>query len=251
MAHVPSRAPELAPSRRRFIVAPPRAVADGVWLIRGGLPRRTINVFLIDSPDGVIAFDAGIRGMGGAIAALATPLGGIARVVISHAHPDHRGGARALGAPILCHAAERADVEGSGGKRYFTYHETETPIDRIRKSLAMRLADRGPVQVAGTLLDGDQIAGFTVIHLPGHAPGLIALWRPGDHLALASDAFTTQATSPPGAPGLPKPVYSQSPDQARNSLLKLAALDPVTAWPGHGDPLTGDVRHALERAARA
>jgi hypothetical protein len=30
-----------------------------------------------------------------------------------------------------------------------------------------------------------------------------------------------------------------------------AALDPSAAWPGHLDPLTGDVRAQLERAAAA
>ena len=34
-------------------------------------------------------------------------------------------------------------------------------------------------------------------------------------------------------------------------MLKLAALDPAAAWPGHADALVGDVRGQLERAAAA
>ena len=47
------------------------------------------------------------------------------------------------------------------------------------------------MQIAGTVKEGDEIAGFKVIHLPGHAPGLIGLWRESDRLALISDCFYT------------------------------------------------------------
>ncbi len=38
-------------------------------------------------------------------------------------------------------------------------------------------------------------------------------------------------------------------EEARASMRKLAALEPATAWPAHGDPLAGDVARRLERAA--
>ena len=37
----------------------------------------------------------------------------------------------------------------------------------------------------------------------------------------------------------------------RDSIRKLAALDPSAAWPAHLDALTGDVQAQLERAASA
>jgi hypothetical protein len=40
-------------------------------------------------------------------------------------------------------------------------------------------------------------------------------------------------------------------EQGRASVRKIAALEPVTAWPGHADPVTGDVRAQLEAAADA
>jgi hypothetical protein len=48
---------------------------------------------------------------------------------------------------------------------------------------------------------------------------------------------------------VPHPAYNQDTEQARASLLKLAALEPATAWPGHADPVTGDVRAQLEAMA--
>ncbi len=47
------------------------------------------------------------------------------------------------------------------------------------------------MKIAGTVSEGDEVAGFKVIELPGHAPGLIALWRESDRLALVSDCFYT------------------------------------------------------------
>jgi glyoxylase-like metal-dependent hydrolase (beta-lactamase superfamily II) len=86
------------------------------------------------------------------------------------------------------------------------------------------------------------VAGFRVVHLRGHAPGLIALWRESDRLALCSDAFTNVG----GELELPKAAYTLDLEQARQSVGKLAALEPATAWPAHGPPLRGDVRAALE-----
>jgi len=38
-------------------------VAEGVWLLRGGFPAKTMNVYLIEDEGGVTVFDAGIRDM--------------------------------------------------------------------------------------------------------------------------------------------------------------------------------------------
>jgi len=112
--------------------------------------------------------------------------------------------------------------------------------------------DGGPVKISGTVTEGDEVAGFRVVHLPGHAPGLIALWRESDRLALTSDCFyTLDMWGRPSAPRVPEAVYNFDSAKARESVRKLAALDPATAWPGHGQPVTGDVRAQLEGAADA
>jgi glyoxylase-like metal-dependent hydrolase (beta-lactamase superfamily II) len=98
--------------------------------------------------------------------------------------------------------------------------------------------------------EGDDIAGFKVIDLPGHAPGQIGLWREGDRLALTSDCFYTlnPQTGQKGAPRVPHPGFNWDTDKARASIRKLAEMEPAAAWPGHADPLTGDVRGQLEQA---
>ena len=43
--------------------------------------------------------------------------------------------------------------------------------------------------------------------------------------------------------------FNLDTEQARASIRKVAALEPSVAWPGHADPVTGDVRGQLEQAA--
>jgi len=106
-------------------------------------------------------------------------------------------------------------------------------------------------EIAGTVEEGDEVAGFRVVHIPGHAPGMIALWRESDRLALTSDCFYTldPTTGIKGPPRVPHAAFNLDTEAARASIRKIAALEPASAWPGHADPLTGDVRAQLEQAA--
>jgi hydroxyacylglutathione hydrolase len=228
-------------------------VADGVWLLRGGIPR-TMNVYLIeDEGGGVTLFDAGIEAMTHAVATAAAPFGGINRIVLGHADADHRGAAPGLRVPVLCHPAER-EAAGSP-KSMRDYHRLELlhMPGRLAYPYLLRYWDGGPVEIAGTVEEGDDVSGFRVVHLPGHAPGLIGLFRERDRLALTTDCFyvVDAETSRKVPPQPAHPAFNQDEERARASIRKLAALDPSAAWPGHLDPLTGDVRAQLERAASA
>lgn len=231
-------------------VGTPEKVADGVWLMRGGFPSKTMNVFLIEDSDGIVVFDAGIRAMTNAVARQGALMGGITKLVLGHAHPDHRGIAAGLGVPVLCHPDDRPDAEGDGGAHYFRFSELN-PLGRRMFPTLLRIWDGGPVDIAGTVQEGDEVAGFRVVHLPGHAPGLIGLWREEDRLALVSDLFYTldPQTGRPGPPRVPHRAFNADTEQARASMRKLAAMGPAAAWPGHADPLVGDVRSQLEHAA--
>jgi glyoxylase-like metal-dependent hydrolase (beta-lactamase superfamily II)/predicted ester cyclase len=235
---------------RRLSASDAELVAEGVWVVQGQ-PGRC-NVYLIEDDGGTTLFDAGARTMARALATAGAKLGGIRRIVLGHGHTDHRGAAPALGVPVFCHAAEVQDAEGSGGFRYWPDRLSGLPFPhRQAQRLMHRYAwDGGPVEIAGTVAEGDEIAGFSVIEIPGHAPGQIALWRESDRLALSSDCFyTLDMWGRDSEPHLPFPVYNYDTEQARASMRKLAALEPAAAWPGHAKPLTGDVRSQLERAA--
>jgi glyoxylase-like metal-dependent hydrolase (beta-lactamase superfamily II)/predicted ester cyclase len=237
-------------ARVQGIAAEP--IAPGVWLIRGGFPARLMNVFLLEDDGGVTVFDGGIREMTSLVLASGARLGGITRVVLGHVDADHRGTAPELGAPIYCHPAEReAAVSDSP---YRTYWDPSKLGPHGRAILWKRLLpswDGGSVELAGTVQEGDEVAGFRVIDLPGHAPGQIGLFRDSDRLALVTDAFylLDAQTGIKRPARVPHPAFNADTDQARESIRKLAALDPTAAWPGHLGPVTGDVRSQLERAA--
>jgi glyoxylase-like metal-dependent hydrolase (beta-lactamase superfamily II) len=116
-----------------------------------------------------------------------------------------------------------------------------------------RVWDGGAVRIERALEEGDGVAGFEVVHLPGHAPGLIGLYRESDRLALVSDVVYTidPQTGRRGAPRIPHPAFDADIEQARASIRKLAELGPSIVWAGHADPVTGDVVGQLQQAAAA
>jgi len=235
---------------RRIGISEPELIAGGVWIVRGGLPAKDMNVYFVQDGDGVLMFDAGIRQMTKGLAASAVQLGGLTRIVLGHAHADHRGAAAGLDAPVYCHEDERADAEGDGGDHYFDL--TKLPVHgHAFFKRALPYWDGGPVQIAGTLKEGDEVAGFTVVHIPGHAPGMIALWRESDRLALTTDCFYTldPLSGRKGKPRVPLSAFNKDTNEARRSIRKLAALGPAAAWPGHANAVTGDVAEQLEEAA--
>lgn len=229
----------------------PEQIADGVWVVRGGFPLRTMNVYLLADGGGVTVFDAGISAMSPAVAAAGARLGGIRRVVLGHADVDHRGAAAGLHAPILCHPADRAAAESSESLREYWDLSKLDLYGRVIYPRIFYVWDGGGLQTSGTVDEGDEVAGFSVVHLPGHAPGLIGLFRDSDRLALVSDCFYTldPQTGLKGKPRVPHPAFNLDTEQARESMRKLAGLEPSVAWAGHADPVTGDVRRELEAAA--
>jgi steroid delta-isomerase-like uncharacterized protein len=235
----------------KLAAAPLETIADGVHVLRGGL-FRTMNVFLIEHEGRVTVFDCGEKGMAHAILAAAAPLGGIERVVLGHADNDHRGAAPHLGGvPVFCHPLEVEAAERAGHRTYWRVDELPRPVRALHGFSMQHFWEGGPTPIAGTVTEGDEVAGFRVVELPGHAPGLIGLLREADGVALVSDAFyMTNMYGRPQPAAVPVAAYNWDTEQARESLRKLADLGPRVAAPGHLGPLTGDdVPAELRRAA--
>jgi hydroxyacylglutathione hydrolase len=233
-------------------------VADGVWLLRGDL-RNSMNVYFLEDEGGVVQFDAGSKAMTKATKAAGERLGGVKRVVLGHAHADHRGTAAAMaamGVPVLCHPDEVADAESDASIAPYM-DLSQLPVAPIRwiYPLLLRRWDGGPVKIAGTVAEGDEVAGFRVHHFPGHAPGLIGLWRESDRVAVVSDVvyFVDSARLrplPEGEASVPHPAWAWDHAKAKESVRRLAALEPKLVCAGHEGPLRGEnLRETLERAA--
>ena len=230
-------------------------VADGVWLLRGDF-RGAMNVYFLEDGDGVVQFDAGTKSMRRAVRKAGDELGGIKRVVLGHSHADHRGTAPHVGAPVFCHEADVADAESDSAQApYFDLAQLPVAWVRWIYPLLLRRWDGGAVKIAGTVAEGEEIAGFRVLHFPGHAPGLIGLWRERDRVALVSDVVYLVDSGrlkplPEGEASVPHPAWAWDHELAKESVRRLAALDPRVVGAGHERPLRGEsLRATLERAA--
>jgi len=215
-----------------------------------------MNVYFLEDEGGVVAFDAGTKGMRRKVAAAATELGGLKRVVLGHAHADHRGTAPYLDAPVYCHPDEVADAESDAAiTPYMDLSQLPVAWVRLLYPTLLRRWDGGAVEIAGTVSEGDRVAGFEVLHFPGHAPGLIGLWRESDRVALVSDVVYLVDSArlkplPHGEASVPHPAWAWDHAQAKESVRKLAALEPRVVGTGHERPLVGeDLRPTLEAAA--
>jgi hydroxyacylglutathione hydrolase len=87
-------------------------------------------------------------------------------------------------------------------------------------------------QVDRGLVEGDEVAGFEVLDVPGHSPGHIALWRESDRVLVCGDVFMRlpRVAAPFG-------FLTVDVDQNRESMRRLASLRPSLVLFGHGRPL--------------
>jgi hydroxyacylglutathione hydrolase len=205
-----------------------RQLADDLWLLRG-VPAYAMNVYLI----GDVLIDAATRRAGRRIL---RQLEGrrVTAHAITHAHPDHQGASKevceALGIPLWCGEAD-ADAMEQG-----TIEQTQ-PDNRINR-LIHRFWLGPPYPVARRLREGDVVAGFEVLHVPGHSAGHVAYWRESDRALIVGDVITNVSTAT-GIPGLHEPRTIFTPDPATNrlSIRRLVALEPELVCFGHGRPL--------------
>jgi glyoxylase-like metal-dependent hydrolase (beta-lactamase superfamily II) len=230
-------------------------VADGVWLLRGDF-RSAMNLYFLEDEDGVVQFDAATKGMRKPARAAAEQLGGLKRVVLGHSHADHRGSAPYMGVPVFCHPDEVAYAESDPAIP--AYQDLSLlPVAPVRwiYPFLLRRWDGGAVKIAGTVSEGEEVAGFRVIHFPGHAPGLIGLWRESDRVAIVSDVVYLVDSArlkrlPEGEASVPHPAWAWDHAKAKESVRRLAALEPKVLCTGHAEPLRGEnMRETLERAA--
>jgi glyoxylase-like metal-dependent hydrolase (beta-lactamase superfamily II) len=229
-------------------------LADGVWRHAGDI-KHGMNVYFVADGDGLTIFDGGTASMTAGVREAAEKIAPIKRLVLGHGHADHRGIASALGVPVLCHEDERADVEGDGGYHYFKLDRIGPRFPRTVYPTLLKHWDGGPATVSETLVEGDEIAGFTVKHFPGHAPGMIGLWRESDRLILCSDTtyfIDSMKFRPVDWANVPNRAFNLDHEAAIASLRKMATLEPRTVAAGHADPVAEEparMRMLLEQAA--
>ncbi|MBC8161810.1 MAG: MBL fold metallo-hydrolase [Roseiflexaceae bacterium] len=205
-----------------------RELAPQVWMLPL-VPPYAINAYLL----GDVLVDAGVRAT---TPWLLHQLRGhqLGLHVLTHAHPDHQGGSRAVcqrfGIPLWCGAQDAVAME---------HGEVRALLPPL---LANRLLDRlmsGPAQpLARRLMPGDHVGDFVALATPGHTPGHTSFWRERDRVLILGDVLRNM-DSLTLLPGLGEPYARFTCDIAQNraSIRLVAALRPKLICFGHGPPL--------------
>ena len=215
-------------------------IAAGLQVL-ASRPSYAFNSYLSDG----VLFDAGTRWAERRI--LRELEGSSVRAhVISHAHCDHQGSSGALRkklrVPVWGPKTEIAELE-SGDL------DATGPVNVVTRLQNRFWAGPG-VPVDRPLVEGDDVAGFTVLETPGHSPGHLSFWREPDRILLAFDVLFGMHPLT-GRAGLHEPPdgFTLDPGRNREQIRRLAALEPVVVCFGHGPPLRSAAATLREFAA--
>jgi len=216
---------------------------------------------------GWVLVDAGMPGTAGLIEKAAERRYGEgarpAAIVLTHGHFDHVGALETLAerwdVPVWAHELERPYLDGST-----RYPPPDPTVGGGLMAILSPLYPRDPVNVAGRLqllpADGSvpPLPGWRWVPTPGHTPGHVTFWRERDRAMLVGDAFITTKQESAFAvarqrPELHGPPMYYTPDwgRARESVRRLAAMEPELVVTGHGPAMHGpEMRAALQTLAR-
>jgi glyoxylase-like metal-dependent hydrolase (beta-lactamase superfamily II) len=237
-------------------------VAAGVWELRLPIPWEDghVNCFLLRDGDAVDMIDCGMSSeeslalVWRAVARISGPSGRLRRLVVTHIHPDHYGGAGEItsraGADLYLHRLEVPMVHPR-------YLEIDQLVEEVRRYLRIHGV---PEEEAGFLanasrwirdfvkpaepaleLDGTELLEIgrrrlRVEWTPGHSPGHVCLFDPGDRLLFAGDQLLPDASPNIGL----HPQSTPNPlDDYLAGLSRLEGLSPRLVLPGHGRPFSG------------
>jgi len=225
-------------------------IAPDVWY----LPVLMANVYFLGRQGGPwVLVDAGLPGGGIRIRTAAEQTFGCKpdAIVLTHGHFDHVGALPDLadywGVPIYAHRLEAPFLTGrsdypepdptvggfmaQGMSRLFPHHRYNFG-DRIRL-----LPEDGSIPY---------MPEWRWLGSPGHTSGHVSLFRDDDRTLIAGDAFITVNQENPAKLFSqvreirnPPAYLTQDWNQARESVIKLAALRPDTVAAGHGLPMAG------------
>lgn len=219
-----------------------KQLADGVWQLTG-FPPHAINEYLL----GDVLIDAGARFSRRQIL---EDLRGhqVSAHALTHAHPDHQGSSKAvcdeLGVPLWV-----GDGDADAAERPELIRERQ-PDRLINKVFWKTMAGPGRA-VDRRLAEGDEVAGFQVLEVPGHSKGHLAFWRGSDRVLVLGDVLNNQhplAGFPRGL-RLPPAYFTPDPAQNRRSAKRLGELEPKLVLFGHGPPVR-DTKKFVDFARR-
>ncbi|GAA1742267.1 MBL fold metallo-hydrolase [Microbacterium paludicola] len=226
-----------------------------------------MNCYLIEDQGQVTIVDTGLpatwRVLPDALAAIGSAPSAVQAVVITHAHFDHLGFARAIrdrwGVPLHGHPGDA----GLAAHPYRYAHESPRIRYPFRYPASVpvlaRMTAAGALRVRGVdglrAIQPDEVLDVPgrprVVFSPGHTSGHCALVIPERDVLLSGDALVT--FDPYTTERGPRVVAAAATADVAEAFRSLARLDETEAsvvLPGHGDPWRQGVRSATAVARR-
>lgn len=240
----------------------PLEVAPDIWMvpIPIPIPLKYVNCYLCRGPSGWTLVDTGFHdALAGeawprAMAELGIRPQDIDRILITHYHPDHMGGAGWLqeltGAPAYMHDLELRQVQLFWGmgmaeqaealKLFFAAEgmPAET-ADAIARHHHHQWGNVMPLPVLEPIAAGSAFrigaAEYEVLWLPGHSDGLAVFWNAASGILVANDMILDKITPNvslwPGCRPNPLADYLES-------LTRVEGLGAKLALTGHRNLIT-------------
>ena len=215
-------------------------VVPGVWWLNG---TRGSNVFLVESGgDSLVLVDSGF---GGSVDAIAAEVEGIApgrtptHLLLTHAHADHAGAARALreryGLEVVAGAGDCV-VGPTGEATLRPMTAPSPPWRRIARRLQRRQtasASPRPAPVDAVIEEEGEVGGLLAVPTPGHTPGSVCYVLEDRGVAFVGDLFISHPD------GLARPLHFINQDDAQylETLRRFAERAPEVGLAGHGPPV--------------
>lgn len=237
--------------------ATPTELEPGILRLTLPLPSgpKHVHCYLLRGRDGWTLVDTGLGLMETPWPIILEQLDApVVRIFITHMHPDHVGGAEAAaaatGAPVLQGGLDYEQCERVWGSEqwperiaeWFTRQGTTPAIaDELIESGHV-FADFVRFAWNPTIVaPGDEVDGWRVHWVPGHADGHLALVRDG--VLIAGDSLLAPITPAIG-------LYPESrPDPLGDYFATLAAieeLDPRVSYGGHGATIDAPAERARQ-----
>lgn len=199
--------------------------------------RLMVGVWLVQHSSGWMVVDAGFAGVEELIVNQILAFTGgkpPTRLILTHGHGDHGGAAEAMvdrwGLPV---AAGRAEIPYILGPAPYRRIEPNWWGYRLLQLSGPSLIGRN-VQLP--LDEGMVVDGMEVHHVPGHAPGMVALLHRADRALICADVFMNSG----GKLSEPIAVFTNDPAGNRQSMRKVAGLDFDHLLVSHGPPIMGE-----------